>query len=226
MKITNIKHWAKDYMRAAHIYGYSVLYRKPPEHFLGYVKENKAPVILIPGLLESWHALQRIGTRLSKKGHPIYVLEGLGMNIKDISESAKHIESLFKEQGIKGAIIISHSKGGLIGKHFMVFSGNGKNVRKLVTISTPFSGSEIVNYIPTRAHQELHPESQAIAKLNAETSVNKKIVSIYGIFDNHVWPLSSSHLEGAKNVQLNVHGHHSILFDKRTIRAVLSEIDG
>ncbi len=56
--------------------------------------------------------------------------------------------------------------------------------------------------------------------------VNRHIVSIFGVFDNHVWPENSCKLEGAKNIQVDAHGHHAILFDKSVRTIVEHEIDG
>ena len=57
-----------------------------------------------------------------------------------------------------------------------------------------------------------------------EKKANSKITSIYGEFDNHVWPESSCRLEGAENIQVETHGHHRMLGDKRVISAVLEEV--
>lgn len=73
--------------------------------------------------------------------------------------------------------------------------------------------------------KELRPESEIIKKLHEQGHVNHKIVSIFGEFDNHVWPTESCRLEGAKNIELNIYGHHKILFDKRVHDIVMAEVE-
>ena len=220
----NLKHWAKDYLKAAHTHTYALFVRKLPKHFLGFTKEKKAPVILIPGLLSTWHALRHIANKLSLEGHPIYILEGLGYNTKKISEGADLLDQLIMNRHLENVILVSHSKGGLIGKYLLAFRNSGKHIKKLITVATPFAGSQIVHFVPFKPHKELHPTSSGIKELQDQTTVNHKIVSIYGIFDNHVWPLTSCHLEGAKNIEVPIAGHHSLLSEEKVKEIILKEV--
>ncbi len=219
-----LKHWIRDYIHAIHKQSHTFIYRKPPEHFLGLVERNKAPIILIPGLLEKWHFLEVITEPLSLKGHPIYALEHLGYNVKDISETAKLVRELIDEKDLRDVIIIAHSKGGLIGKYILTYYNSDGRVKKLIAIATPFGGSRIVKFFPIKSLRELSPDSQQVHSLKKEKTVNRCITSIFGLFDNHIWPESSCKLEGAKNLQVEVHGHHKILFDPDVMKIVQREV--
>ncbi len=199
--------------------------RKPPEHYLGYTKEGKAPIVLIPGVYEKWHFLKAFADSLSLMGHPIYVMEHLGYNTKAIHHSAKLIRELINEKKLHNVIILAHSKGGLIGKHLLAFDNADGEVIKLIAIATPWKGSNIVKIIRHKSFKELHPESEIIKKLHEQSRVNRMIVSIFGEFDNHVWPTESCRLEGAKNIEVNIYGHHKILFDKRVHDIVIAEVE-
>ena len=107
----------------------------------------------------------------------------------------------------------------------MAFNNQDGRVAKVITIATPFLGSRAVEHLPGKALKELHPESEIVKKLHSETGVNHKIVSIFGEFDNHVRPTENSRLEGAKNIQVNVWGHHKILFDRHVRQIILEEIE-
>ena len=225
MKIEHFKHWVKDYLHAAHKQSWAFIYRKPPGHYLGHIVEGKRPIILIPGVFEKWHFLKFIADPLSLKGHPIYALEHIGYNTKEIRHTANLVQELIKEKGLKNVIIIAHSKGGLIAKYILAFHNQDKRVEKAIAIATPFGGSHITKLIPHKAVKELAPEHEIIRTLSEKKVVNKKILSIFGVFDNHVWPESSCRLEGAKNIQVQVHGHHKILFDKQVREIIISEVE-
>jgi len=173
--------------------------------------------------LEKWNFLRKIADPLSRDGHPIYVIRGLGYNTKEIYVFAKLIRELIDEKHLKDVILVSHSKGGLIGKHLLAFCNGDNVIKKLITVATPWGGSYIVNFIPHKSSKELHPAHKTIKILSEQKQINHKIVSIYGVFDNHVWPTKSCHLEGAKNIEVNTHGHHTILFNKEVIEIIQEE---
>lgn len=220
----NLHHWLIDYLHAIHGQSLSFIYRNPPSHYLGHIVIGKKPIILIPGVFEKWQFLKSIADPLSLMGYPLYTLEHLGYNTKEIHITAKLIRELIDEKGLKDVIIIAHSKGGLIGKDILISYNHDQKVKKVIAIATPFGGSGITKFISHRVIEELSPQSEIIRKLSMKKEVNHKIVSIFGTFDNHVWPESSSSLEGAKNIQLKVHGHHRILFSKKVREIILSEI--
>lgn len=219
-KITN---WVRDYFHLAR--GYSFMFHKPPKHYLGYTLENKSPVILIPGITAKWQFLKAIADPISLKGHPVYAVERLGYNTKAIEHSAKLVRELIDEKNLRDVIIIAHSKGGLIAKYLLAYDNQDERVKKVIAIATPFQGSLAVKFLPGKAFKELHPESEMVKKLHSRSDINNKIISIFGEFDNHVWPTESCRLDGAKNIQVNVWGHHKILFDKHVRDIILDEIE-
>ena len=223
--LKKVGYWIHDYLHALHKQSYAFLYRKPPKHYLGHIIANKYPIVLIPGIYEKWHFLKAIADPLSLKGHPIYVLEHLGYNTKAIPHSAKLVRELIDSEKLENVVIIAHSKGGLIGKYLLVFNNDDEKVKKLIAIATPFGGSHIVTLIPHKPAKELHPRSEIIRKLGERKDVNNKIVSIFGMFDNHVWPESSCVLGGAKNIKVGIYGHHKILFNKKIKEIVAAEIE-
>lgn len=222
--IGKIYDWIKDHIQATHAHLHTIIIKEPPKNFLGHVVVGKKPIILIPGYLEKWNFLRKIANPLSHAGHPIYVVENLGYNTREIHYSAELIRELINKNSLKNVILISHSKGGLIGKYLLSFN-NVDGIEKLITVATPWAGSSIINFIPLKSAQELNPKSEIIEKLKLQDKINHKIVSIYGIYDNHVWPTKSCHLDGAKNIEINTHGHHTILFDKNVIKIVEKEVE-
>lgn len=213
-----------DYLHVLYKHGRGIKMGKPPAHYLGYVQEGKAPIILIPGIYERWHALSVLAEPLSRNGHPIYSINNLGYNTRSIPETARIVREFIEKENLYNVIIIAHSKGGLIGKYLLAFKNQDQRIKKVIAIATPFGGSTIVRLIPHKAIKEFHPQSHIIKLLQAHSEVNHQIVSVYGTFDNYVRPLSSCNLEGAKNIQVDVRGHNKILFDTKVKALVFHEV--
>lgn len=201
-----------------------VLHRNPPKHYLGHILPEKRPVILLPGIFSRWSFMKKLSDPVSLAGHPTYVIPHLGYNLKSIPDSAHLVRRLIDQHDLRRVILLSHSKGGLIGRHLLAYHNKDARVDKLIAIAAPFGGSRIVRFLPGKALRELDPKSQTVKEMQEETHANAKIVSIYGTFDNHVWPGESPMLSGAKNIQIDVHGHHKILFDSRVREIILSEM--
>lgn len=216
-----LRHWIHDYVHLGRGYAREILYRRPPKHYLGYIEGDKAPIILIPGVFTTWRFLKQIGDALSLRGHPIYVVENLKYHRHPIPESAHIVRRLIEEKDLRNVIVVAHSKGGLVGKFILAFLNHDQRVDKVIAIATPFGGSRAARVLPVRSIRELLPESPVIHELRGHTEVDGKIISIYGMFDNHVWPMESCRLEGARNIQLHEHGHHAILASKKLREAIL-----
>jgi hypothetical protein len=92
----------------------------------------------------------------------------------------------------------------------------------LVAICTPFQGSRLAALLVDPSVRALMPSDETIVLLGRETSVNGRIVSIFGPFDPHI--PDGSMLEGATNVRVPVAGHFRILGASETWKAVLDGI--
>lgn len=222
--------WVIDYGYMIHGSVISLIYHKTPKHYLEYVLENKVPVILIPGILGKWGFMKSLGDKISKMGHPVYIIPELGYNLFNIPESAKKLKDVVEKidtnkSNLKGVILVAHSKGGLIGKYLLANKNEDNKVLGLISIATPYSGSSMAKLLPLEPIKELDTDSKIILDLEKHNEVNNKIISICPEYDNHVWAEKGSRLDGAKNVEVNVHGHHKIIFDKKVEDVVLKSIE-
>jgi len=211
-----------DYAYVLRTFVDSLFIRRPPVPLK--TDNGKVPILMIQGLYNRWNSMRSLAEHLSKNGYPVYLLPQLGRNSGPIPAMAGIVRKFIAEKGLQNIIIIGHSKGGLVGKCILDNEDGSVKIKKLIAIACPFQGSRAAVYLPTKSHAELTPSSPMIAKLSASRQNNGKITSIYCKFDNHVWPLSSCILPGAKNIQTGVYGHHRILFDKTVRDIVLSEI--
>ncbi len=230
---TKVLGWIVDYAYMARGGAVMTYHKDPPKHFLGYTVDGKVPVILIPGIFGKWAFMKKIADIISFLGHPVYVIPELGYNTGTIPDSAQKVARVVKDVAAqhsstatpRGAILIGYSKGGLIGKYFLLNHNADNFVRGMITIATPFSGSSFMSFLPSRAVQELHSKSEVILAMKHDRSVNHLITSISPEYDNHVWSDDGSHLDGAKNVRVPVSGHHKTLFDDTVIVEVCSAVE-
>lgn len=193
------------------------VFLKPSKHHLGHVVRGKCPIIVLPGILGKWAFIKPVIDGLSLDGHPVYIVPKLKSNLLEIPLSAKILHEMLEEQNISDAVIVAHSKGGLVGKYFLANYNEKKRVRGMVSLATPYSGSEMAKLVPHNAFLELLPDSLIVRELSRNKSINKKIISIMPSYDNHVWSEKGSYLKGAlENIMVDVKGHHKIVFDKKT----------
>ena len=92
----------------------------------------------------------------------------------------------------------------------------------LVTVCTPFRGSRLASLLVDPSIRALLPSDETIVMLGRETSVNGRIVSVFGRYDPHI--PDGSMLEGATNVRVPASGHFRILGAPETWQAVLDGI--
>ena len=233
--------WLKEFGALFHAAAMMTIHREPPEHYLGYTVAGKVPVILIPGVLGRWGYMKSLGDRISRLGHPVYIVPELGYNISSIPFSAKMLRSLIaritgkfghilprvskgaeaiqkviEEKNLKNVILVAHSKGGLIGKYLLTHYNADHKVLGMIAIAAPFSGSELAKLIPHDAFKELRTDSEIVRDLERHRNANKKIVSIFPEYDTHVWAERKSFLEGAENIEVSgLGGHNALLSDKK-----------
>jgi len=219
-----IKVFLQDYLHAIKFYTQMLVYRTPPDHYLGQIDSAKVPVLLIPGVNTKWNFLKPIADSVSLSGHPIHVVKQLGFNRKEIAVSAQLVRAFIDEEGLHNVIILAHSKGGLIGKELLLRHNQDRRVIKVIAIAAPFLGSHLAKNMPDIAIREFEPNHPTIVDHNSYFDVNSDIVSIYGLYDNHVWPTEHSILDGAENIKVETDGHHQILSNPKTLAIVTAKI--
>jgi len=181
------------------------------------------PVVILPGIYESWHYLRPIAERLNADGHPVHVIPALGLNSAPIPATAARVHAHLVARGLTGVAIVAHSKGGIVGKHLMALDDRESLVDRMVAIASPFSGSAMARIAPNSALRAFLPTDPVIAGLAAERAVNERITSIYPSFDPHI--PDGCVLEGARNIELPVVGHFRILLEPGVIDAVVEAVD-
>lgn len=208
-------------------------------------------VYLLPGVYEHWTFLRPLGDALAAAGHRVRVVHGLGVNRRSVASTAARLARLLESRPAPpaGRVLVAHSKGGLIGKHVLVTTGaaaraavaasTGEDPAEaasaasatgrrplgllgLVAVATPFGGSRLAGLFVVPSIRAFRPRDETIVMLGRETSVNGRIVSVFGPFDPHI-PEGSA-LDGATNVRVPMPGHFRVLDSRVTQRAVIEGI--
>lgn len=213
--------WWLDYLFVSWWQVRHVVDRRVPAR---YADGARAPVVLLPGVYETWQFLRPVADRLSRDGHPVHIVVGLGYNRASVPDAAAIAMRYVVARDLRGVILVSHSKGGLIGKHLLAVDDTEGRVDRLVAINTPFAGSAYARYIPVRTIRAFSPKEKTLRMLAARAEANARVTSLYSEFDPHI--PGGSALEGATNIRLPLLGHFRPLASRVLIDAVAREIAG
>ncbi len=208
--------WAADYAYALRWQLAAAFDRTDPQR---YASGPLAPVVVLPGVYETWRFLHPLVRALHERGHPVHVVTALQGNRAPVRDGAALVASELERLDLQHAVIAAHSKGGLIGKQVML-SPAGRRVRGMVAVATPFGGSRYGRFMPGATLRAFSPRDATILALTGSADVNARIVSVYPAFDPHI--PEGSELAGAKNVPLATGGHFRVLADPRVIAEVAS----
>lgn len=205
--------WAEDYAYAAawQVRTFGSRSRSRAET---YSRGDGVPIVVLPGIYETWRFMQPLIEHAHRDGHPVHVIEPLERNLSPVAELADSVSAHLAEHDLHEVVLLAHSKGGLAGKLVML-GPEAARVRGMLAVATPFGGSRYARIMLTRSLRALAPRHPSIAALAAQREVNARIVSVYARFDPHI--PESSELPGAKNVPLDTGGHFRVLAHPRVM---------
>ena len=216
--------WCLDYLYVAHWQIHALLFPADHRRFLKGTRPGAAPVVLIPGIWETWQFLHPIAERLHAAGHPVHRVKGFGYNHGSVPDMAQVVARYLEEHDLHGVLLVAHSKGGLIGKYVMTASDQAWRVERMTAINTPFSGSVYARFAPLRRLRDFSPHNAGLLKLAKNLGTNHRITSVYSVFDPHI--PGGSFLEGAVNIELEAMGHFRPIRDPRLLAVVEGQVAG
>lgn len=208
----------RDYPNALRIRSTTLRIRVPAHWATGELR----PVVLVPGVYETWHFLRVLGDALHRAGHPVHTVPGLGYNRLPIPASADVVAARIAELDLRGVALVAHSKGGLIGKLAMSRDSDGR-IDRLIAVATPFGGSRMARYTPWATMRTFLPTHDVIRTLGSARELNARVTSIYPRFDPNI--PEGSMLDGATNIEIPVVGHFRILDEPATVDAVVAAVE-
>ncbi|GAA4669582.1 esterase/lipase family protein [Frondihabitans cladoniiphilus] len=210
-------------------FDYGFVWRVHLRSFVGqsvprrYREGDRAPILLLPGVYESWRYLRWFADRLNEAGHPVVVVPGMAHNRRPIAATAEAAQRVLDAFDLHGVIVLGHSKGGIIGKTMMLDTDGAGRIDRLVAVNSPFSGSRWARFAPNPGFRVFSPRDPALLRLASELEVNARITSVAAGFDAHV--PEGSFLPGAKNVSLPLDGHFRPLGHPAGRAAILAAVE-
>jgi alpha-beta hydrolase superfamily lysophospholipase len=210
--------WALDYVAAVRWQVGPLLRHHDPADYLDG-RPGMRPVVVLPGIWETWRFLLPLIERLHAAGHPVHAVTALRTNGATVDASADVVASYLADHDLEDVLIVAHSKGGLIGKDVMLEHAAGGRVRKMFAISTPFSGSVYARYLPLPSLHAFSPKDPTTLRLAAELRVNDRITSVWARFDPHI-PGGSRLPGAAENRRVDDGGHFRILRNPALLAAL------
>ncbi|MCK6079964.1 alpha/beta hydrolase [Microbacterium sp. EYE_5] len=205
--------WVRDYLYALVWQVRAAVDRTDPSSFR---RGDLTPIVMLPGVYETWRFLQPLIAAVHGRGHPVHVLPVLRRNLRPVDEAAQEVIRYLDDNDLRGCVILAHSKGGLVGKRAMLLDAGAGRIERMLAVATPFGGSRYGRLMVVPSLRAFSPGNSTIRALTAEVEVNARIVSVYGRFDPHI-PEGSELAGAARNVQLDTGGHFRILADPRVI---------
>ncbi|SRR5258708_7023210 len=180
-------------------------------------------IILIPGFTGTWKYLEDLGNFFNKNGFKIHTISDIEPNIYKIKYSVEKTKNYILQNKLDGVILIAHSKGGIISRYLLNDKEIENKIKKVINISVPNKGSILGLYSFNNAH-ELIPWSRIIQDLRNQKEELKKVLNIYGVFDNVIIPNKSLYLENAENIKTNIIGHVKTVKSPKIWRIILEKI--
>lgn len=211
--------WIRDYAFAAGWQVRGALSRIPADAFHA---GDRSPIVVIPGVYENWQFMLPLITALHRAGHPVHVVTLLQRNRLDVPIAARLVAEHIAAADLENAVIVAHSKGGLIGKYIMLALDPDLRIDRMVAVCTPFLGSRYARYLLIPSLRVFSPRNALTLQMAGEESINRRITSIYGVYDPHI--PEGSVLPGARNIRLETAGHFRILGDEQTACTIVEQL--
>lgn len=215
--------WGQDYAYAGWRQARGLLSRTSPDSYTRPAHPRRPPVLLLPGVWETWRFLEPLARGLFAGGHPVHVVAPFGLNRGSVPDMADLAAAQLRDADLRGVVLVAHSKGGLIGKSVMGRTDVGDRALGMVAINTPFSGSPYARLLPVRSIRAFLPDDEVLTALAAQRADHGRIVSVATCFDPHI--PTGSELPGARNVRLATPGHFRSLADPALLPLLERELD-
>lgn len=143
------------------------------------------------------------------------------------------VEALCRDTGHAQVVVVGHSMGGLAVRAYIRRHGHAR-IAKAITLGTPHHGTALAHFgigVNTQQMRWTATEQEGVAsdwllQLAAGESepVYRLFVSVYSHHDNIISPQTSSHLEGARNIEFHAIGHVDLALHPRIQTTVIREI--
>ncbi|OGB23036.1 MAG: lipase [Burkholderiales bacterium RIFCSPLOWO2_02_FULL_57_36] len=194
------------------------------------------PVLLIHGYgcnSGYWHPMSKALTK-ARIAHYAIDLEPVLHDIDGyVPLIHRAVETVCAETGHEKIVMVAHSMGGLAARAYLRDHGS-RHIAKVITLGSPHQGTGLANFGAGLNSRQMRWTGNAKTgtpsewlRTLAETendAIRALFVSIYSHHDNIVSPQTSSHLQGATNIEFNGIGHVALGFHPAIQKCVIEEV--
>ena len=187
----------------------------------------RGPLILVHGWGVNRGSLWLLRRRLLRDGWgPACCLDyrGLSAGVEGAARQLHEMVVAVAARDRRPITCIGHSLGGLVLRYF-VRRYPAPGIRRIVTLGTPHSGTELARLLGRQGHSLL-PGSRLLNALNAADHVPKQfdVIAIHSTFDATILPPNSGLYPVAFNIQVNDVGHNALLFSTKVYRLIAENL--
>jgi pimeloyl-ACP methyl ester carboxylesterase len=186
------------------------------------------PVLCIHGITQNGSNLWGIRRALERRGRPTRAVSmgrfGLPMRayVRRVAAVLRDLATTSPDGTVD---VVAHSLGGVVLRLAVADDPTlGACLGNVVTLGTPHAGTASTRGLPLRPIRELGRRSEVIGGLAPLPA--RALTTIAGDPDFVVYPRSTSHVEGARAVDLPGVGHAGLLTRRASIDAVVVAICG
>ena len=126
-------------------------------------------------------------------------------------------DSLRDETGADQVDLVCHSMGGVVAAYALKEFGYAPNVRRVVTLGTPWGGTKTHVFSWLREGYDMAPDSEVIRAIQ---DYEGDTVAVWSKHDHLVLPVESAAPSHAKTIELKHLGHLEMVMSARVFRVV------
>lgn len=194
---------------------------------------TRPPVILIHGYFHNHSAFLVMSRALRCAGFDHLHTVDYNPVLADLNELAERlaqeVQRMLARTGARRCVLIGHSMGGLVARHYVQLLGGDEHVDTVVTLGAPHRGtySSYLGIGPAAA--QLRPGSAYLRMLDDSARPSSvRWVAFYSDLDFMVTPAVSAKLVhpalAATNVRVRDTGHLSMLLSREVLAAVVAQL--
>lgn len=200
---------------------------------------SRNPTLVIHGFLAPAVTNLPIHAMLRRRGVRTFDVPIPGLNTQDIALSSQAVgrkaREVLETTGASQVNLVGVSMGGLIAVHFVRCGDHRGLVRRVVTLGSPLSGTEVVSKagkvsaLVGPAAGQMAPGSEIVRAIADSTERDTEIVSIWTLGDTVVSAVSAD-LLGVKLARAPVGvfpmGHYQLVVDPRNLGFMADQLLG
>lgn len=184
------------------------------------------PVVLVHGITDTSHKMRRIAKHLKQLNWDVYDIDLVPNNgDAKLEVLAQQLASLINHtfDRDRRIDIVGFSMGGLVSRYYIQRLGGIDRVHRFISISAPHRGTWSAYFSQRPGCVQMRPNSDFIHDLEQDVEILNRLqfTSLWTPFDLIILPPESSQLNIGIEVQIPAIAHPLMVYDRRSIDAIV-----